>query len=46
MKIGYRKGEGAFLSRCEVDYPEIMYIDEDWIQKRRGDISINYQGVM
>jgi hypothetical protein len=40
MKIGYKKGEGALLSRCNVDYPAIMYIDEDWIQKRIGDIII------
>jgi len=41
MKIGYKKGEGTLLSKCEVDYPAIIYIDEDWIQKRRGDISIS-----
>jgi hypothetical protein len=40
MKIGYKKGEGALLSRCEEDYPAIMYIDEDWILERRGGISI------
>jgi hypothetical protein len=40
MKTGYKKGEGTLLSRCEVDYPAIMYIDEDWKQKRRGDIII------
>jgi hypothetical protein len=27
MKIGNRKGEGILVSRCEVDYPAIMYID-------------------
>ncbi len=26
MKIGYRKAEGTLLSRCEEDYPAIMYI--------------------
>ncbi len=40
MKIGYQKGEGTLVSRCEVDYPAITYNDEDWIQKMRGDISI------
>jgi len=38
MKIRNIKGEGTLVSRCEVDYPAIMYIDEDWKQKRRGDI--------
>jgi hypothetical protein len=33
MKIGYKKVEGILLSRCEVDYPAIMYIDKDWKQK-------------
>jgi hypothetical protein len=43
MKIGYKKGEGTLLSRCDVDYPAIMYIDEDWKQKKeRGH---KYQGV-
>ncbi len=40
MKIGYKKGERTLLSRREGDYPAFMYIDEDWKQKRRGDISI------
>jgi hypothetical protein len=41
MKIGYKKGEGTLVSRCEIDYPAIMYIDEDWKQKKEGgDISI------
>jgi hypothetical protein len=40
MKIGNKKGEGTLPSRCDRDYPAIMYIDEDWIQKRRGDISV------
>ncbi len=40
MKIGCKKREGTLLSRCDVDYRAIMYTDEDWKQKRRGDISI------
>jgi hypothetical protein len=40
MKIENKKGEGTLLSRCDVDYPAIMYIDEDSKQKRRGDIGI------
>jgi hypothetical protein len=43
MKIGYKKGGGTLLSRCEADNPAIMYTDKDWIQKReRGHY---YQGV-
>jgi hypothetical protein len=40
MKIGYRKGKRTLASRCDVDYPAITNIDEDWIQKRRGDIIV------
>jgi hypothetical protein len=38
MKTEYKKGEGILVSRCEVDYPAIIYIDEDWKQKRRGGV--------
>jgi hypothetical protein len=41
MKIGNRKGEETLLSRGDVDYPAIMYIDEDWKQKKEGGTLIS-----
>jgi hypothetical protein len=46
MEIGNRKGEGTLLSRCEGDYPAIMYIDEDWKQKRRARCEEDYPAIM